>query len=211
MCYPDCEDLFVKCLKLKDATLEMAVNDIINVLGKSDMDLKIRIIKSLILCLSEFANRLKNGHVIHFIKELNHKSWLPVWKQGSLGMCLLARAEHFFIADRKILLNSFKDSVPFLDIAMNQIYHLQHLLELLQIDGKLLSNAVVETWSLEGIPVVEPALTNIFRSKSRLLFQLVLGGYQATLSFANVTLAVPNTTHLWNQKTQKPSSECCAK
>ncbi|MCJ1379785.1 hypothetical protein MMC17_002888 [Xylographa soralifera] len=161
--WPECEQFFRMSLGIKNATLEVIVEEIKRTSWGSDTS-DVKIIKSLFTTLTGFDLDYSADAKIG---ELRSTTCLPM-QNGTSGSQVSWTSSNgsFFIADRQYLYDSFVGKVPILDFSVDEAYKLHKIFDLLNLRSKRLSHVVKEEYNISGSEELDSRLMANFRSKA---------------------------------------------
>jgi hypothetical protein len=146
--YPKCSQLFRKCLNVKNADVDVLVNEVSSCAGTFDLDRS----KKMLFALNEFLtspSKLKTDHRI----TLERNSIFPVWRADSDNartVEMVCCHDSFWIADTSTRYSRFEGQLWLLDVLPGDIVKLSNLIKEFGLENKLLSKAVDETMGFGG-------------------------------------------------------------
>ena len=162
--YPNHRQLFSELLEIKSATLETIISETNAAILSQD----INHIKDLLLEIDSFLKQTNDPGAGLAVYSLSNSKVFPILQPGIAGLVTLQSSftsVRWFIADRQHLYDSFVGTLPLLDVAVNEIPMIEHLLNALRLDSRLLSNVAKPKAQKAGKVERDESYENTFRSK----------------------------------------------
>lgn len=164
--YKDCKLLFCTQLRLKNATIEHVIDEIL-----SPQDFERR--KELLLVLN---NYLRSKRSSLSVEKLKGKMIIPVRMVAKPRdqTALKNYDRHvWYLADKPSLQESFKEKVWLIDFPLDVVRKLSPLVKAMGLENYLLSNAVEEETECCGDPILDQDRTMDLRKRVLFFMRLV--------------------------------------
>ena len=169
--YHGLERFFCGALGVKNATLDMVLDDLADLAGKTSKH-DIQDVKSLLLAIPQ-CNENRSGD--SKIKTLKGLELFPVQSAIVDGeISLMPCTAHFYISDRQRLRDAFVGEIPMLDFEVSAVHDLNTLIDILQLHHKLLSTTVTETCTTFGDSELDESFTKDLSGKAVALIRYVI-------------------------------------
>lgn len=160
-------------LRVPNATMSTVVEDIILVTKKEVNAGNVEVLKNLIIGLNSYVKKEQKHVVQTQLSRLDKTAYIPVREPGKRAATLMVASDKFFVADRKTLQEEFAEDLPFLNFTVDEVRHMQPLIQALKIGGKSLLACVSQSYEMDGSRLQDTDLTKTIREKSVIINRLV--------------------------------------
>lgn len=157
--------LFKDTLRIRDASIEDTIQELLHVQADSERS---DYIKSLLTLLNYY---IKRGRTPSSLSELKNAAIFPIQSgiPGDSVSLVSPKGENWFIADYPYLRTEFEGKVGLLDVVPDQCRGLDALFKALGMQGKYLSVAVKQVLRCRGDTVSSDRFAQLLQTKAAFL------------------------------------------